>query len=53
MEQKDAKNITKMAIPILLTLSMHIRLTRLLQVNFSNAKYDLKKKLGKSYTDAD
>lgn len=34
-----------MAIPILLTISMHIKLIRFLEVGYFNAKYNLKKRL--------
>ena len=40
LEQEDAKNISKVATPIFLTIGMHIRPTRLLEVGSPNTKYD-------------
>ena len=37
LEQEDAKNISKVATPILLTIGMHIGPTRLLEVGPPNA----------------
>ena len=52
LEQKNAKNISKVAIPIFLTIRMHIGPTRLLEVSPSNAEYDLEGKLNKRCTGA-
>ena len=47
LEQKDLENIAKIATAILLTISRHIRLTRLLEFAHPNAKYDsAERKLG-------
>lgn len=48
LEQKDAKNIFKLAILILLTIYMHIEPTRLLEVGYFNVKYNSKKNFIKS-----
>lgn len=53
LEQKDAKNISKVAILIFLTIGMLIRLTRLLEDCLPNAKYDSKKKFRKRCTNVD
>ena len=47
LEQKNAKNTLKVAIPIFLTIRMHIGLTRLLKVGRPNVEYDLERKLHK------
>ena len=38
LKQKDTKNISKMATLIFLTIGMHIKPTKLLEVGSSNAK---------------
>ena len=53
MEQKDAKNISKMAILILLIIGMHIGPTRLLKVGPPNAQYDSEGRLRERCTGAD
>ena len=53
MEQEDAKNISKVAIPILLTIGIHIGPTRLLEVGLPNAKYDLEGRLREGCIGAD
>ena len=53
LEQEDAKNISKVATPILLTIGMHIGPTRFLEVGPPNAKYDLERRLCKRCTGAD
>ena len=53
LEQKDGKNTLKVATPILLTISMHIELTRLLKIGPPKAKYDSEKKLCEGCTGAD
>lgn len=50
LEQEDEENISKVATPILVTISMHIVLTRLLEVGPINIKYDLEKRLSTGYT---
>ena len=50
LKQEDTKNILKVVTPILLTIGMHIGLTRLLEVGLPNAKYDSEEKLHKEYT---
>lgn len=42
-----------MAIPMLLTIDMHIRSTRLLEVGFPNIKYDSKWRLRERCTGVD
>lgn len=53
LKQKDAENSLKMATPIFLTINLHIRLTKLLEVGSLNTKYDLEEKLCEKCTDAD
>lgn len=50
LEQKDAKNTSKIIIPILLTIGMHIEPTRRLENIHLNGKYDSKKKFCKKCT---
>ena len=50
LKQKDAKNISKVANPILLTIEMHIGPTRLLEVGPPNAEYDSEETLCKACT---
>lgn len=45
LKQKDAKNNSKMAIPILLTIGMHIELIKLWKVGLLKAEYDSEAKL--------
>lgn len=45
LEQKDAKNISKIATPILLITDMHIWPTSLLEISIPNSRYDFEKKL--------
>lgn len=40
LEQEDEKNTSKVTTPIFLTIGMHIRPTRLLEVISPNIKYD-------------
>lgn len=40
LEQEIAKNTLKVVTPIFLTISIYFGLTRLLKVDFLNAKYD-------------
>ena len=51
-EQKDAKNILKVATSIFLTIGMHIRPTRLLEVGLLTAEYDSKGRLRERCTSA-
>lgn len=53
LKQKNAKNISKMAISILLTISIYIGLARLLKVGPLNIKYDLEEKLCKECISTD
>lgn len=53
LEQEDAKNILKIATPIFLTIGMHIRPTKLLEVSPPNVQYNLEQKLRKECTSAD
>ncbi len=53
LKQKDAENKSKMATTILLAISMHIRLTRLLEVSSFHAEYDLERRLRERCTGAD
>lgn len=50
MEPTDAKNISKMATLIVLTIEMYIKSTRFLKCDHSNAKYNLKEKLHEKCT---
>ena len=45
LEQEDIKNTLKVAIPIFLTIGMHIGPIKLLKVDLPNAKYNLEEKL--------
>ena len=53
LEQEDGKNTLKVNIPILLTIGMHIRPTRFLEVGPPNAQYDVRGRLRKRCTDVD
>ena len=53
LEQEDAKNILKVATPILPMIDMHIRPTSLLEVGPPHVKYDSKKRVRKEYVGAD
>lgn len=53
LDQEDAKNISKVATPILLTIGLHIGPTRLLEVGPPNAVYDLEERLHEGCTGAD
>ena len=41
LKQKDVNKTLKLAISIILIISIYMRLTKLLEVSPSNAKYDL------------
>ena len=53
LEQEDVKNISKVATPILLTISMHIEPTRLSKVVSLNVEYDSEGRLRERCTGAD
>lgn len=47
LEQEDTENTSKVAIPILLTIGMHIGPTKLLEVGPPKAKYNSERRLRK------
>ena len=53
MKQEDVENISTVATPIFITISIHIGPTRLLEVSPHNAEYYLVRKLPEECTGAD